>query len=151
MDIFNSKILPSLIIWLNSFKHSHKIIILGERNIGINIETTMHKTTSLYDNLLLLKSNNDVIDLTHNILTLGNPTFNDFLTDIKIINGSKCNITFGIGGPFTICKAFSKNNISFLPYFHLNQYKRNIEFMNIIDNTIVQSIDELNKKLLEIN
>ena len=74
---------------------------LGEKEIGQNFETTLLETTSLYNHLLLLRKNNTVIDLTKDVLTAGNPDFNDFLTDIEIINDAICNVTFGIGGPFT--------------------------------------------------
>ena len=147
IDKFDNEILPGLKIFLSNFKTSKKILILGERNIGFNHETLFHKTKSLYDNLLLLKLNNDVIDLTCDVLTCGNPIFNTFLSDIQIINQSLCNITFGIGGPLNICKAFSKNNISFIPFYHLCQYKTIIDQLNIIDYSIVENIDELNKSL----
>ena len=147
MNKFDNEILPGLNIFLSNFKTSKQILILGERNIGFNNETMVHKTKSLYGNLLLLKLNNDVIDLTGDVLTCGNPNFNTFLSDIQIINQSLCNITFGIGGPLNICKAFSKNNISFIPFYHLCPYKTIIDQLNIIDYSIVENIDELNKRL----
>ena len=117
---------------------------MGERNIGQNLETKRHKTISLYNNLLLLNKNNDVIDLTNDVLTCGNPDFNKFLLEIEIINKSLCNITFGIGGPFNICKAFSKNNVSFIPFYHLSPYKKILDEFNALDDTIAQNIEELN-------
>jgi hypothetical protein len=147
IDKFDNEILPELNIFLENFKTSKKIIILGERNIGQNLETIVHKTKSLYDNLLFLNQNNDVIDLTNDTLTCGNPDFNMFLSDIQLINQALCNITFGIGGPFNICKAFSKNNISFIPFYHLAPYKTILDQFNIIDYSIVENIDELNKRI----
>ena len=147
IDKFNTNIEYKLNFFLQNFKTSKQIIILGERNIGINLETTTHKTKSLYNNLLLLKENNDIIDLTNDVLTCGNPDFDKFLLEIEIINKSVCNITFGIGGPFNICKAFSKNNISFIPFYNECCYKNIIDNINTIDNSIVENIDELNKRL----
>jgi hypothetical protein len=147
MDKFTNEILSGLNIFFTNFKTSKKIIILGERNIGQNFETKLQKTISLYNNLLLLKENNDVIDLTNDILTCGNPDFNKFLLEIEIINKSSCNITFGIGGPFNICKAFSKNNVSFIPFYHLSPYKTILDEFNAIDNTIVQNIEDLNNRI----
>jgi hypothetical protein len=147
IDKFTNEILPGLNIFFENFKTSKKIIILGERNIGQNLETKIHKTISLYNNLLLLNKNNDVIDLTNDILTCGNPDFNKFLLEIEIINKSSCNITFGIGGPFNICKAFSKNNVSFIPFYHLSPYKKILDEFNAIDNTIVQNITDLNNRI----
>jgi hypothetical protein len=147
IDKFTNEILPGLNIFFENLKTSKKIIILGERNIGQNLETKIHKTISLYNNLLLLNKNNDIIDLSNDILTCGNPDFNKFLLEIEIINKSLCNITFGIGGPFNICKAFSKNNVSFIPFYHLSPFKNNLELYNAIDNTIVQNIEDLNNRI----
>ena len=78
----------------------------------------------MYKNLLLL-NNNIVIDLTKEFLTSGNDNYNDFLNDTEIINKAVCNITFGIGGPFSICNCFSKKVISFIPFLnHMNYYKK---------------------------
>jgi len=145
MDKFTNEILPELIIFLKTFKTSKKIIILGERQIGKNFETTVHKTISLYNNLLFLNKNNDIIDLTDDILTCGNPDFNKFLSDIEIINKAVCNITFGIGGSFNICKAFSENNISFIPFYHLAPYKNILN--NMMSNSLVENVEELNNRI----
>jgi len=150
MDRFNNEMLQDLNIFLSNFASSNKILILGERNIGQNIETITHKTISLYNNLLLLKNNNVIIDLTHDVLTCGNPNFYDFVSDIELINKSLCNITFGIGGPFNICKAFSKNNISFIPFYELAPSKKIIDDINGNDITIVQNIHDLNLHLTKI-
>jgi hypothetical protein len=98
----------------------------------------------LYDNLLLLNNNNIVIDLTNEFLTSGNDNYADFLKDIKIINKAVCNITFGIGGPFSIYNCFSKKVISFIPFFNhivINQ-------INKINNCVVGNIKELNNKII---
>ena len=146
MDKFNNELLSSLTNFLKNFKTSKTIIILGERTIGENLETKIHKTVSLYNILLLLKNNNNVVDLTNDILTCGNPDFNQFLLEIEIINKSLCNITFGIGGPLNICMAFSENNISFIPFYSLSPFKNAIN--NIMtNNSIVETIEDLNNKL----
>ena len=150
MDKFTNEILPGLNTFFTNFKTSKKIIILGERNIGQNYETKLHKTISLYKNLLLLNKHNQVIDLTNDILTCGNPDFNKFLLEIEIINKSSCNITFGIGGPFNICKAFSKNNVSFIPFYHLSPHKTVLDMFNAIDNTIVQNFKDLYNRIYKL-
>ena len=146
IDKFNNEMLEPLSIFLKNFKTSKKIIILGERNIGENLETKIHKTISLYNILLLLKKNNVVIDLTNDVLTCGNPNFNQFLLEIEIINKALCNITFGIGGPLLICKAFSEINISFIPFYDISPHKFGIDkIMN--NNSLVKTIEELNNKI----
>jgi hypothetical protein len=147
IDKFNNETVGQLNKFLSRFVSTKKILILGERNIGQNNETIIHKTISLYNNLLLLKNNNRVIDLTHDVLTCGNPDFDKFLSDIQLINKSLCNVTFGIGGPFNICKAFSKRNISFIPFYQLAPDKRIIENMNSIDNSILSNVEQLKKRL----
>ena len=147
MDKFTNEVLPGLNIFLENFKTSKQIIILGERNIGQNLETKAHKTISLYKNLLLLNKNNHIIDLTNDTLTCGNPDFNKFLLEIEIINKSLCNITFGIGGPFNICKAFSEKNISFIPFYYLSPYKNILDNMFTINNSLVENIQYLNNRI----
>jgi hypothetical protein len=147
IDKFNNEMLVQLNDFLSRFVSTKKILILGERNIGQNHETITHKTQSLYNNLLVLKNNNHVIDLTHDELTCGNPDFDKCLSDIQLINKSLCNITFGIGGPLSICKAFSRNNISFIPFYELTPSKDIIDSMNTIDNTIVSNVHELENRV----
>ena len=147
IDKFNNEMLVQLNDFLSRFVSTKKILILGERNIGQNHETIKHKTKSLYNNLLVLKNNNHVIDLTHDELTCGNPDFDKCLSDIQLINKSLCNITFGIGGPLSICKAFSRNNISFIPFYELTPSKDIIDSMNTIDNTIVSNVHELENRV----
>jgi hypothetical protein len=147
MTRFREEIMDRLKYFLSNFASSKKILLLGERTIGQNFETILHGTTHLYDILLLLKNNNCVIDLTHDVLTCGNPDFNVFLSDIQLIHNASCNITFGIGGPLSICKAFSKNNISFIPFYNSCPGKNIIDQMNIIDNTIVDNMDDFKNRL----
>ena len=143
IEKFNNYILPELTGFLRSFKTSKKIVIVGEREIGINYETTIHKTKTLYSELLLLRNNNNVIDLTKNQLTEGG-AFDEFLTDIEIINKCACNITFGIGGPFALTVAFSKNNIAFIPFLHESLYASIIQIMH---NNICETVTGLEEKL----
>lgn len=143
IDKFNQYILPDLILFFSSFKTDKRIIITGERKIGINHETTLHKTKSLYNELLLLKHNNIIIDLTKEELTEGGD-FNEFLNDIEIINKCACNITFGIGGPYSLTIAFSKNNIAFLPFLDESIYGSIVKKTH---NNICETVIDLNEKL----
>jgi hypothetical protein len=147
IDLFNQEVLPSLIVFLETFKTSKPILILGERAIGQNYETTLLQTSSLYHHLLLLRKNNAVIDLTKDVLTAGNPDFNDFLSDIEIINGALCNVTFGIGGPFNICMAFSKKHIGVVPFFRLSHYASMLEEINELNHCIVENVEEIGSRI----
>jgi hypothetical protein len=143
IDRFKSEILHELVLFLTSFKTDKTILLVGERNIGKNLETVMHKTMSLYNELLCLKPNNNVVDLTVNELTEGNTNFDHFKSDIETINKSYCNITFGIGGPFLLCSAFSKKHIAFIPFLDNSPYH-----VNVLCNNICQTVPDF-KQLLE--
>jgi len=147
IDKFMNEILQSLILFFKQFKTTKTILIMGEKYIGENYETQLHKTQSLYNYISLLKKNNKVIDLTTDYLTDGNDNFDSFLNDIEMINKATCNVTFGIGGPFCLCKAFSKKNISFVPFYHLSLYKNSIDTMMITENSLVTTVDELKDAL----
>ena len=147
IDKFNENMLSSLTHFLETLKTSKTIIILGERIIGENLETITHKTISLYNVLLSLKNNNYVIDLTNEILTCGNPDFNQFLLEIEIINKALCNITFGVGGPFNICKAFSEKNISFIPFYDSSPLHDKNLLDQLTNNSLVETVDELSNKI----
>jgi hypothetical protein len=147
IGLFNQEVLPSLIVFLETFKTSKTILILGEKEIGQNYETTLLQTTSLYNHLLLLRKNNTVIDLTKDVLTAGNPDFNDFLTDIEIINDAVCNVTFGIGGPFNICMAFSTKHIAFVPFYKLSNYVGILEEINQLNHCIIENVEEIGSRI----
>jgi len=143
IDKLYQHILPELIVWLTSFKTTKKIIIVGERTIGVNLETSTHKTKTLYNELLLLRNNNTVIDLTKEQLTEGGE-FDEFLYDIDIIHTCACNVTFGIGGPLSLASAFSKNNIAFIPFLSESLYCNIVKKMH---KNICESVKELDKQL----
>jgi hypothetical protein len=147
MNRFQNEIMKGLNIFFENFNTKKTILILGERFIGINIETQKHKTISLYENLLVLKKNNNVIDLTHDILTCCNKNFDNFLFDIELINKADCNITFGIGGPLTLCKAFSEKNVSFIPFYKLSPYVDILSEMMSKNNSLLENVEELSERI----
>jgi hypothetical protein len=148
IDQFIHQSLPSLNDFLANFKTTKTILILGERVIGKNYETLTHKTFSLYDNLLTLKGNNNVIDLTHDCeLIDGNENFNNFLYDIELINKAACNVTFGIGGPYCMSLALSERNVSFVPFYKSSCYIKEINDIMKITNSLTETVDELNARI----
>lgn len=113
--------------FFSNFKSKYKIVILGERVVSPNAETFAHSIDSLYDELMLLKNNNHIIDMTEQEL-YNVPNSQVFMRDIKIIHNAKVNIGFGIGGNLIIACAFSKN----------------IEFLIDDEIPLVQTIYQLN-------
>ena len=70
--------------------------------------------TTIYDECMLLKNNNNIIDLTQEVM-YNTPDMKNFEKDIGIINNSICNIGVGHGGQFCINLMFSKNSIYYVP------------------------------------
>jgi hypothetical protein len=141
--------LPILNEFLKNFKTNKKIIIMGERNIEPNLETIQHNVISIYENLLELKKNNIVIDLTEEMLCSGNPNFQQFLYQMELINKADCNIVFSIGGNFCLVNSFAKNKLCYTSkcdHYSLSIFKNtNPDFY--FDN-INDLIDQINNKFL---
>jgi hypothetical protein len=138
--------LPELQVFFKQFRTSRTIIIVGERNIGKNIETITHSTQSLYTSMSALKENNTVIDLTQDVLTDG-IEFDLFLNDLELMNKCACNVTFGIGGPFVLTAAFSKRRIAVIPYLSSSPHMHNSV---CVHDTICQRMSELEKQLTSL-
>jgi hypothetical protein len=150
IELFNREVLPSLIVFFETFKTSKTILLLGEKEIGQNYETVLLKTTSLHNHMLSLRNNNRVIDLTKDVLTAGNPDFNDFLSDIEIINEAACNITFGIGGPFNICMAFSARHLALIPFYQISNYAGMLKEIQQLNGSIIENVEEMGSRIDEL-
>ena len=93
--------------------------------------------------MMLMKKNNNIIDLTYDMLYSGNNII-DFEKDLFLINNAKLNVGFGYGGPLNICQAFSKNNA-----FYIDELKHTVlDDYKIINNNVYDDmllfIDYLN-------
>ena len=96
------------------FKSNYMIIIMGERNMPNNFETRCHNIQTIYTQLLELKNNNNILDLTIDNI-YDNLNFENYCKDISIIHNAKTNILFGNGGSFCLSVCFGKNINVFLP------------------------------------
>jgi hypothetical protein len=130
-----------LLDFCKNFTTNYTIILMGEREIENNLEAKTHYVISLYNILLLLKKNNKLIDLTHKVLYSGNDNFDNFIREVEIINKANYNVTFGIGGQFVMCQAFSKKN-----YCFINTIKHTAvdQFTKINNNTYIKLENMLN-------
>lgn len=133
---------PILIDFFKHFKTHYTIIILGEKHVEQNIEAITHNITSLYEIMMLMKTNNNVIDLTYHSLYSGNNVY-DFEKDLFLINNAKLNVGFGYGGPLNICQAFSKNNC-----FYIDKLQHKI--VNYYKNINNNVYDDIHKFIEEI-
>lgn len=104
----------------------------------------MHNIISIYDNLLTLKNNNTVVDLTHDMLYSGNDTFDDFLYDVELINKADCNICIGIGGPLTLCQSFSNSTIGYISGY--NEHSSISDYL-VINKNIYRDVSGFIEKI----
>lgn len=95
-----------------NFKTNYKIIILGERCMPRNFETNIHNITTIYDELLELKTNNNVIDLSIDNI-YDNLNFENYCKDMSLIHYAKTNIVVGNGGQYCNSIIFGKGMIVF--------------------------------------
>jgi hypothetical protein len=118
----------------NTFKY--KIIIMGEQVFPHTEEVDMHGITTVYNELLELKNNNDIIDKSiENIYS--NLDYDNYKSDINLIQNAKYNICFGLGGQLCTSVIFGKCTIVYCNVFQLlnthNFKKNNFYFTNTIN------------------
>lgn len=112
-DFYKKNELPLFRNFLKDFKSEKRILLLGERVISPNKSTTVKNQFTIYEDLLLLKNNNEVLDLTNETLN-NSPSWDIFERDMSYINGADLNIGFGYGGNAISCFSFSKKNCFFI-------------------------------------
>lgn len=105
---------PKLIDFIKKFKTSKTIILLGERTVEQNLEVKIHNIISIYKDLLQLRNNNKLMDLTKDESIYSGSEIESFEKDIHIINGADYNITLGYGGNYCLPQCFNKNTISYI-------------------------------------
>jgi len=139
-EIFINNIKIKLKDFFSNLKTEYKIIILGERKIDNNSATKALPTiTTIYDECLLLKNNNDVIDLTEEVM-YNTPEMSRFERDLRIIHNAEFNIGIGHGGQFCFNLLFSKKSIYYCPpgLINFEIENPNIEIITNIDSFIHQ-------------
>jgi hypothetical protein len=147
---FNDSDIKTISIFLENYKTDKTILLLGDRHVEKNIETTYHNIKTLYDNLLILNNNNNVIDLTHENLCSGNDNFENFIYEMQLINNAVCNITFGIGGNFVLCQSFSKNNLCYVSDY-LNHNEFFIRKAQNVNNNLYSDINKFLQKITDLH
>ena len=107
--------LQKLSALLKTFKTKYKIYLLGEKKISDTKEKDIHKIHSIYDYLLPLKTNNNVVDLVQDELLL-KPVVNIFKRDLNLICHAHMNFGFGYGGNFSMTWSVSDNFCFFIDF-----------------------------------
>ena len=113
-------------VFCESYKTKYNIILLGEQEFPNTIEQKIHGITTIYDELLLLKNNNNVIDLTIKEI-YNNLDYNIYKKDLSIIKNAKYNICIGQGGQ--LCSSILFGNALFC-LFNLFPFNDNFEKNN---------------------
>lgn len=129
-----------------NFKTNYTIVILGEREIESYSGEKILGITTIYNELIELKNNNYVIDLSiENIYK--ELDFDNYLNDISMIHNAEYNIIVGLGGHFVSSLVFSKgpviNYISHIFEIH------NINFLQKKDY-IIKDFNEYIEKIKNI-
>ncbi len=130
-----------------TFKTKYKIIIMGEINPPNSGESHHHKMTTVYNELLPLSFNNQILDLTNdNYDTLN---INSYAEDVKLIKNAECNISFGMGGSLCTSIVFGKKTYYYCCRFFNDNYIFDQHNINIKQfNDIEEMCNLLQKELI---
>ena len=90
------------------FKPKHRIVILGEKTMPSFSD--IPTITTIYDECMALRKNNDIIDLTREGL-FSAPDMAGLEEDMGIIRNAELNVGVGHGGQFCINLLFSPRSI----------------------------------------
>jgi sugar O-acyltransferase (sialic acid O-acetyltransferase NeuD family) len=153
-SLFN--ILSEFKTFCETSKFNVPIVIIGERKLLDNYEVLVHPFRCIYDILILLKKNNNVIDLTEETLN-NNPNFDSFIRDINIISYASEVISIGYGGNFCMNMFFGKQIKSYIGNINykwsifnnhssLKLYKNSNEFMNMLNELTQKKNNQNNNK-----
>ncbi len=74
-----------------------KIILMGERTFPRTVEAQIHGITTIYGELLELKANNEVIDLSVEDIH-SDMNYKSYKRDLSLIRGAQFNVCIGVGG-----------------------------------------------------
>jgi hypothetical protein len=123
------------------FKSKYKLVILGEQTFPQTLEVNIHGITTIYDQLLKLKDNNNVCDLSEKDI-YSNIKYESYKKDLEIIKNAKYNVCIGVGGHF--CSSLIFGNTLGCPIID------SMKFFNIDGNKMMCSIEELFDFLITI-
>ena len=139
-----------LVDFYKEYKCKYKIVIVGEREISSNIgEVRIHNIQTIYNDLMHLKCNNEILDLTQpNILD--NASIDKFKYDVRLVHNAVCNFGVGFGGNFVMSTAFGK--CSWYTGGLVHKYMTDIRANKVPDiqlhtnlNSYLHSLDEYRK------
>lgn len=107
---FGRETLPRIAGTLRALRSVYPIVLMGEREIEVNMETTMLGIQSLYS---VVRELPGAIDLTRDDAASNN-TIEQFERDLHILRGAKFNVVFGYGGPLSLSLAFGRQTLGYI-------------------------------------
>lgn len=130
-----------------NFSSKYVILLLGEKIFPNTVEGNQHGITTIYDELLNLRNNNCVIDLTENSI-YDNLSYDNFKRDVDIIKNAECNVSVGCGGTFCMEITLGKKNIVYLDTLDLSFYFKTNRFDDTVLHTDLNSFfDDINDNI----
>lgn len=118
----------------STFRSKYTIVIMGEREFITNFPGVGSRNETIYDELMLLKDNNEILDLTEKTI-YDNLDYSNFKEKLSIIERAECNFTFSWGGPFCMSLIFGKKCITYIDQI---RYKTLLDVDNLaLNNTYI--------------
>ena len=128
IDNFNyTELKQQLSTFFKTYKTNYTIVLLGEKKFGNTKEGNWHKIQTMYNELLELKKNNHVIDLTTESI-INDLDYDLYIKDASIMHYAEYSICCGLGGHFCSSLAFAKNIITFESTYETNLH--NVKNLN---------------------
>jgi len=121
---------------------------MGEQIFPTTEEVLWHGITTIYDELLELKNNNDVLDVSiKNIYN--NLDYDNYKNDVNLIKNAKTNILVGCGGQFCTCLLFGKGLINYKTTELIDMCPLNLEEMEKDNCYVMLDIFKFFEKIKE--
>ena len=103
-------ITPAFLDCIRELSKKFKIVLLGEREIGMNKEYIIHGNSSIYSLYPIISASGiEIIGLTVPEMGLTTPSLESFRIDCKYMAGAVTNINIGIGGNTIISSSLGKS------------------------------------------
>jgi hypothetical protein len=129
---------------LKNIKTRFTVFLLGERHISNSLEVDYHNITTIYNELLQLSNNNNVVDLTiQNIYD--NMDYEIWNRDMSYIHNAEYNVGVGEGGNFVTCISFAKSTIYYVENLSIGNLNKTKLYSN--NHYVFTELDEFASKL----
>ncbi len=132
---------------LSEFKSKYQIVLMGERDSFSTEKLCQACIDTFYEEMLTLKKNNDIIDLTSKSIH-DNLNFEDWRNHVSIIKNAECNFIFGWGGSFCLSLIFGKKCLTYIDTINY-EIILNDGNLNVNNTYLYRDITKFKNKLIE--